>query len=46
MSVKQKIADLELELRGIIDKIESIEYNFESINERLEEIDEKLKELQ
>ena len=45
MSIEQKIADLELELRGIIDKIDSLEDNFELINERLEEIDEKLKEL-
>jgi peptidoglycan hydrolase CwlO-like protein len=45
MSQEKKVNDLEIEVAGLIDKIDGIEEKLEEIMERLSEIDEKLDEL-
>ncbi|MCX6655597.1 MAG: hypothetical protein NTY03_10845 [Candidatus Bathyarchaeota archaeon] len=45
MSQEKKLNDLEVEVAGLIGKIDTIEEKLEEIMERLSEIEEKLDEL-
>jgi len=45
MSQEKKLNDLEVEVAGLIGKIDTIEEKLEEIMERLSEVEEKLDEL-
>jgi DNA anti-recombination protein RmuC len=45
MSVENKLADIEAEIRLLLDKIEGFEERFEGIQEQLNELNEKLSAL-